>query len=127
MPKSSQGVEPDESVESELKRLKRLNERLVDERRAAELARDEYVDLYELGPMPALTICDALLFGGDDDLRAAVEEAHALGVRVQLLGIAPARQNQPGALVQSADSVRELGEAEVRSFLTLAQTGDGSS
>jgi uncharacterized LabA/DUF88 family protein len=65
------------------------------------------------------SICDALLLSGDDDLRVGVEEAQALGVRVQLLGIAPARQNQAGALVQSADGVRELGESEVRACLTL--------
>ena len=64
-------------------------------------------------------ICDALLLSGDDDLRAGVEEAQALGVRVQLLGIPPARQNQAGALVQSADGVRELGAADVRDFLSL--------
>ncbi len=65
-------------------------------------------------------ICDALVLSGDDDLRAGVEEAQAFGVRVQLLGIPPARQNQAGALVQSADGVRELAEAEVRDFLALA-------
>jgi len=65
-------------------------------------------------------VCDALLLTGDDDFRAGVEAAQALGVRVQLLGIPPARQNQAGALVQAADGVRELTEAEVRDFLTLA-------
>ncbi len=63
-------------------------------------------------------ICDALLLSGDDDLRAGVEEAQAFGVRVQLIGIPPARQNQAGALVQSADGVRELAESEVRAFLS---------
>jgi uncharacterized LabA/DUF88 family protein len=61
---------------------------------------------------------DALLLSGDDDLRAAVEEAQAFGVRVHLLGIAPARENQAAALVQAADTTRELTEAEVRSFLS---------
>jgi uncharacterized LabA/DUF88 family protein len=65
-------------------------------------------------------ICDALLLSGDDDLRAGVEEAQAFGVRVQLLAIPPARQNQAGALVQSADGVRELSESEVREFLVLS-------
>jgi len=65
-------------------------------------------------------VCDALLFSGDDDLRAGVEEAQAFGVRVQLLGIPPARQNQAGALVQSVDGVRELTESEVRNFLLLS-------
>lgn len=65
------------------------------------------------------SICDALLLSGDDDLRAGVEAAQALGVRVQLLGIPPARQNQAGALVQAADGVREFAESEVRDFLQL--------
>ncbi len=46
----------DKAAESEVQRLTRVNERLVDERRAAELVRDEYVDLYELAPMPALSL-----------------------------------------------------------------------
>ena len=63
-------------------------------------------------------IADALLLSGDDDLRSALEEAQEYGVRVHLLGIAPARENQAAALVQAADSVRELSEAEVRSVLS---------
>jgi uncharacterized LabA/DUF88 family protein len=63
-------------------------------------------------------IADAVLLTGDDDLRAAVEEAQSFGVRVQLLGIAPARENQAAALVQAADGVRELSESEVRGFLS---------
>lgn len=45
-----------DAVESQEQRLSRLNERLIDERRAAEFARDEYTDLFELSPMPALTL-----------------------------------------------------------------------
>jgi uncharacterized LabA/DUF88 family protein len=41
---------------------------------------------------------------GDDDLRPAVEEAQALGVRVHLLGLSPARENQAAALVQAAEA-----------------------
>jgi uncharacterized LabA/DUF88 family protein len=63
-------------------------------------------------------IADAVILTGDDDLRPAVEEAQSFGVRVHLLGIAPQRENQAAALVQAADTVRELLEAEVRSFLT---------
>ena len=47
-----------------------------------------------------------------------MEEAQALGVRVHLLGIAPIRENQAAALVQAADTSRELTDREVRSFLT---------
>jgi uncharacterized LabA/DUF88 family protein len=59
-------------------------------------------------------MADAVLLSGDDDMRSAVEEAQELGVRVHLLGISPARENQAAALVQSADGVRELSESEVR-------------
>jgi hypothetical protein len=63
-------------------------------------------------------IAAALLLSGDDDLRPAVEEAQQLGVRVHLLGVSPARENQAAALVQAADTVRELSDSEVRSFLS---------
>ena len=46
----------DDAEKSELERLRCLNDRLIDERRAAELARDEYTDLYELAPLPALSL-----------------------------------------------------------------------
>jgi uncharacterized LabA/DUF88 family protein len=62
---------------------------------------------------------DAIVLTGDDDIRAGVEQAQELGVRVHLLGISPARDNQAAALVQAADSVTELSEAEVRTFLSL--------
>lgn len=63
-------------------------------------------------------MADAVLLSGDDDLRSAVEEAQELGVRVHLLGISPARENQAAALVQTADGVRELSESEVRHFMS---------
>jgi uncharacterized LabA/DUF88 family protein len=62
-------------------------------------------------------MASALLLTGDDDLRPALELAQEFGVRVHLLGIAPARENQAAPLVQAADGVRELSEDEVRSFL----------
>jgi len=62
-------------------------------------------------------MADALLLSGDDDIRPAVELAQEHGVRLHLLGIAPARDNQAAALVQAADTRRELSEPEVRSFL----------
>jgi hypothetical protein len=65
-------------------------------------------------------LCDAVILTGDDDIRAGVEQAQAFGVRVRLLGIEPARENQAGALVQAADTVRVLSEREVRSFLSRA-------
>jgi len=73
-------------------------------------------DLVQLAQNRA--IADALLLTGDDDLRAAVETAQSLGVRVHLLGIAPQRENQAAALVQAADTTLELSEAQVRGFLS---------
>jgi NYN domain len=65
-------------------------------------------------------MADVLLMTGDEDLRLGVQQAQEFGVRVHLLGIAPARENQSGALVQEADSVRELSVAEVQTFLSRA-------
>lgn len=72
-------------------------------------------DLVTLAENRALT--DAILLTGDDDLRPAVETAQTFGVRVHLLGIAPQRENQAAALVQAADTLTELSEAQVRVFL----------
>jgi uncharacterized LabA/DUF88 family protein len=71
-------------------------------------------------------VCDALVLSGDDDVRAGIEQAQAFGVRVHLLGVAPARDNQAAALVQAADTVRELSEREVRGFLSLATEARGA-
>jgi len=65
-------------------------------------------------------LAEALLWTGDDDIRAGVEQAQELGVRVHLLGIEPARENQAAALVQAADTVRELSVSEVKTFLGLS-------
>jgi uncharacterized LabA/DUF88 family protein len=81
-------------------------------------------DLVTLAKNRAL--CDAVLVTGDDDLRAGVEQAQEHGVRVHLVGIPPARENQAAALVQAADRVRELTTAELNSFLTLAPKRAGS-
>ena len=63
-------------------------------------------------------MADALVLTGDEDIRVGVQQAQELGVRVHLLGISPARENQSGFLVQEADSVRELALTEVQTFLT---------
>lgn len=63
-------------------------------------------------------MADALLLTGDEDIRVGVQQAQEFGIRVHLLGIAPARENQSGFLVQEADSVREIGLTEVQSFLS---------
>jgi hypothetical protein len=79
------------------------------------------VDDLMLGDLTALSrnraMADALLLTGDDDVRPAVELAQEHGVRIHLLGIPPARENQAAALTQAADTCRELSAAEVRSFL----------
>lgn len=62
-------------------------------------------------------MADALLLTGDEDIRVGVQQAQEFGVRVHLIGIAPARDNQSGFLVQEADSVRELTADEVQTFL----------
>ena len=75
-------------------------------------------DLVDLARNHAMA--DALLLTGDDDIRVGVQQAQQFGVRVHLLGIEPARENQAGLLVQEADSVHELAASDVRSFLTRA-------
>lgn len=75
-------------------------------------------DLVTLAKNHALS--DAVLVTGDDDLRGGVEQAQEHGVRVHLVGVPPARDNQAAALVQAADRVRELTTAELKSFLSLA-------
>jgi len=75
-------------------------------------------DLINLARNRSMT--DALLLSGDEDLRIGVQQAQEFGVRVHLLGIAPTRDNQSSALVQEADTVRELGLAEVQTFLSRA-------
>ena len=72
-------------------------------------------DLVTLAQNRALA--DAIILTGDDDLRPAVEAAQTFGVRVHLLGIAPQRDNQAAALVQAADTLTELSDAQVRVFL----------
>jgi uncharacterized LabA/DUF88 family protein len=81
-------------------------------------------DLVTLAKNRAL--CDAVLVTGDDDLRGGVEQAQELGVRVHLIGIPPARDNQAAALVQAADRVRELTTAELKSFLSVVAKRPGA-
>jgi len=85
-------------------------------------------DLIHLSRNRAMS--DAILLTGDEDLRVAVQQAQSFGVRVHLIGIAPTRDNQSALLVQEADTVKELSEPQVRTFLTLApsaQLGSPSS
>jgi hypothetical protein len=71
-------------------------------------------------------MADALLLTGDEDLRVGVQQAQELGIRVHLIGIAPARDNQSVALMAEADSVRELTLGDVGSFLTRVVGAGGA-
>lgn len=62
-------------------------------------------------------MADAVLLTGDEDIRVGMQQAQECGVRVHLVGIAPARENQSGFLRQEADSVLELSLEDVQSFL----------
>ncbi len=74
-------------------------------------------DLVELSRNGA--ICDALLLGGDEDLRIGVQIAQSFGVRVHLVGIEPSRGSQSLQLRQEADTKQELSSKDVDSFLKL--------
>ncbi len=77
-------------------------------------------DLVELSRNGA--ICDALLLGGDEDLRIGVQIAQSFGVRVHLVGIEPSRGSQSLQLRQEADTKHEISANEVKSFLNIAAT-----
>ena len=74
-------------------------------------------DLIELARLGA--ICDAVLLSGDEDVRIGVQIAQNYGVRMHLLGIAPARGSQSKALLQEADTTSEWDAATVSKFLSL--------
>ena len=72
-------------------------------------------------------MADALLITGDEDIRVGVQQAQELGVRVHLIGVSPARENQSGTLVQDADTLRELSASELKSFLALMPQATASN
>ncbi len=74
-------------------------------------------DLVELSRNGA--ICDALLLGGDEDLRIGVQIAQSFGVRLHLIGIEPSRGSQSLQLRQEVDTKHEITSAQVKEFLTL--------
>lgn len=74
-------------------------------------------DLIELARLGA--ICDTVLLSGDEDVRVGVQIAQNYGVRVHLLGIAPARGSQSKALLQEADTTSEWDAATVSKFLSI--------
>jgi hypothetical protein len=77
-------------------------------------------DLVELSRNGA--ICDALLLGGDEDLRIGVQIAQSFGVRVHLIGIEPSRGSQSLQLRQEADTKHEISAAEIAKFLQVIPT-----
>ena len=88
-----------------------------------------YRDLTTLARERAIT--DAYLVSGDEDLREAVSTAQDLGVRVVLLGIPTAdQQNRAPGLVREADRLLMLGREVLsrsltRSAVTMDEGDDG--
>jgi len=72
-------------------------------------------DLAELSRNRA--ICDAVLVGGDEDLRIGVELAQEYGVRVHLLSVEKSAVSTH--LRQEADTVSYITVCDVRNFLTV--------
>lgn len=75
-----------------------------------------YRDLMTLARERAIS--DAYLFSGDEDLREGVRSAQDLGVRLGLVGIAPAGNtfNQSRELVHEADTTSVLTASILRPF-----------
>lgn len=63
-------------------------------------------------------MADAVLLTGDEDIRVGVQQAQELGVRVHLVGIEPAQNNQSNLLRQEADTLHEITRAEIGTFLS---------
>ena len=74
-------------------------------------------DLIDLARSRAMS--DAVLVTGDEDIRVGVQQAQQFGVRVHLIGVAPARSNQSVFLVQEADGVHELSADDMMRFLAI--------
>lgn len=74
-------------------------------------------DLIELARNRAIS--DAILMAGDEDLRIGVQVAQSYGVRVHLLGIAPARASQSKQLRQEADTTYEWDRATISAFIVV--------
>ncbi len=72
-------------------------------------------DLIDLSRNRAM--CDAVLLTGDEDIRVGVQKAQDAGVRVHLVGLHPAQHNQSNLLRQEADTLHELSQAEIATFL----------
>ena len=64
-------------------------------------------------------ISDAIILAGDEDIRVGVQVAQAFGIRIQLLGIQPARGSQSPDLLAEADTTDEWGQNKVERWLTV--------
>lgn len=73
-------------------------------------------DLINLSRNRAMS--DAVLLTGDEDIRVGVQHAQELGVRVHLVGLEDAANNQSKLLRQEADTLREISKSEVHGFLS---------
>ena len=74
-------------------------------------------DLIELARNHAIT--DALLLSGDEDVRIGVQIAQSFGVRIHLLGIEPAADNQSRLLRQEADTTDEWDAERLEGVLVV--------
>ena len=74
-------------------------------------------DLIELARNHAIT--DALILSGDEDVRIGVQIAQSFGVRIHLLGIEPAADNQSRLLRQEADTTDEWGAGQLEGVLAV--------
>ena len=74
-------------------------------------------DLIELARNHAIS--DAVLLSGDEDVRIGVQIAQTYGVRVHLLGIQPASDNQSRLLRQESDTTTEWQRSDLEAFLTI--------
>ena len=72
-------------------------------------------------------MADCVLLAGDDELRIAVGEVQQLGVRVHLLGIAPALRTQSRLLRREADSGHEWGSEDLGAFMHCRTRGSSGS
>jgi uncharacterized LabA/DUF88 family protein len=74
-------------------------------------------DLIDLARCHAIS--DAVILAGDEDIRVGVQVAQGQGIRVQLLGIQPARGSQSPDLLAEADTTKEWGQNLVERWLAV--------
>ena len=65
------------------------------------------------------SLCEAIIFSGDEDLRVGVQIVQSHGVRVHLIGIGAGRGLQSTPLTQEADTNMEWPREVLQRFLTV--------